>query len=355
VTSSPIPAGLRLTILTSWRERGRWYLLCRLRQAGLKVTVLGPWFSGGPRPLARLSVWLSRFYLPLWLLLRPGRQEAVAAWNLPYSLVLGLLRRLAAPLGRQPLCLARDFHIDPTRAGEPAYALRLRLLALALPGIDTVLTTSRAEAADYAALFHRPPGQFRFFPDEPASELFDIEPRPCAGHVFAYGLSDRDFDTLVTASAGLDAPVVVLSKAYVPAVPVPPNVRLIGRYVSREEYLRLLATAACCVVPLKDDRVAAGQNSMFEAMALARPLVISRNVAALEYVVHGENALLYRTGDAEDLAVMIRTCLDHPEEAEAMARRGQQSARDWLERAVDMFLEALGDGLGHKRSGAKGA
>jgi hypothetical protein len=318
-------------------------LLRRLRQDGLRVTVLGPWIPSWSRPLARLSVWLSRFYLPVRTLLCPGRAQAVVCWNLPCATVLGLLRRLLPSRGPRPLFLARDFHINPTQASEPAYARKLRLLSWAMPALDRALTTSRAEAAAYAAFFGRPPEQFRFFPDEPASELLALAPQPCAGHVFAYGNSDRDFDTVLGAAAAMDARFLILSQAYAPTGPVPPNVTLLRRFVDRRELIRLVATAACCVVPLADPRVAAGQNSMFEALALARPLVIARNVAVEEYVTDGDNGLLYRAGDAAELAAKLRACLDDPDRAEAMARRGRESARNWLAREHEMFLDILGE------------
>lgn len=343
MTPTSAPVGLRLTLLLSWKEEGSWYLLRRLRQAGLAVTVRSPWMPAWSRPLARLMAWASRFSLPAGVLLCPGQAQVVASWSLPCAAVLGLLRRLTAFLGPQPLHLARDFHIDPSRAGQPIYALKLRLLGWALEGIDLVLTTSRAEAAQYAALFGRPAGQFRFFPDEPASELFDLAPQPCAGHVFAYGNSDRDFDTVLRAAAGLDARFLVLSQTYAPRVPIPANVTLLRRFVSRRELIRLVATAACCVVPLRDDRVAAGQNALFEAMALARPLIVARNVAVEEYVVHGDTGRLYRPGDAAELAAQIRYCLDHPDLAEVMARRGRQAAREWLDRGPDLLLDILGE------------
>lgn len=341
MTAKPPHAALRLALLVSWQERGRWYFLNRLRQAGCEVTVLCPYFSGAPRPLARASVWLSRFYLPLRAVLRPGEFDAVASWNLPYATALGLLRRVLGRFMSLPPHLARDFHIDPSRAEDPGYALKLRLIGAALPGIDLALTTSRAEEAAYAARFRQPADRFRFFPDAPPSELFNVAPRPVAEHVFAYGNSDRDFDTLLAAAALIDAPVTLLSQTYVPRAPLPANVTLLRAYVSREELVRLIATARCCVVPLRDFRVAAGQNSMFEVMALGRPLVIADNIAVAEYVSPGRDALLYPPGDAAALAERIRFFLDDPAGAEGFGQRARLSSQAWLSRQVELFLQIL--------------
>jgi glycosyltransferase involved in cell wall biosynthesis len=337
----PAMAGRRLLLLLCWKERGGWYFLRRLRAAGLDVTVLAPFFQDGPRRLARLSLRLSRFYLPVWALFRAGGQDAIASWDLPCTAVMGLLKRFVAPILRLPHHLGRDFHINPTRAGEPRYAAKLRLLGAAMAGVDLALTTSRAEAVSYAAWFGLPRDRFAFFPDAPPSELFAVPPVPVADAVFAYGNSDRDFDTLVAAAGDIPAPVVILSQKYVPAGPLPGNVSLVRDYVSREELTRRIGGAACCVVPLLDAAVAAGQNSMFESMALGRPLVITENVATAEYVVSGKNGLLCPPRDPVALAQAVRSILADPAVAAAMGGQARQDARAWLDRQVAMFLDVV--------------
>lgn len=334
------PDTIRLLLLVSWRERGQWSLLRHLRQAGHVVTVRGPWFPDGPPGLTRLSVWFSRFYLPLWALLHAGKYDVIASWNLPYATVFGLLKRLLGFL-HLPLHLARDFHIDPGRAMHPGYAVKLRLLGAALPGIDLALTTSRAECAIYAARFGLPKERFRFFPDAPPSELFAVPAMPVAEHVFAYGNSDRDFDTFLAAAARLDVPVTLLSQAYIPRTPPSPNVTLLRDYVSRQELVRLIATARCCVVPLRDSRVAAGQNAMFEVMALGRPLVIADNIAVAEYVSSGRDALTYPPGNAVALAERIRILLDDSGAAEALGQWARQSSQVWHARQMELFSKLL--------------
>jgi glycosyltransferase involved in cell wall biosynthesis len=343
VTARPASAGPRLTLLVSWKEEGRWFFLEGLRQRGFNVTALCPLFSSAPRPLAKLSVWCSRFYLPLWTLFLPDRQDAVVSWNLPCATTLGLMTRLLRPFTNLSPHLARDFHIDATRVGQPLYARKLQILAEAMPGIDLAFTTSRTEEARYAKLFHCPKEKFRFLPDAPPRELFDVPPVPLADYVFAYGNSDRDFDTLLTAVAQLNVSVLLLSQNYAPAVPIPRNVTIIRDYVSRQELIRLIGAARCCVVPLRDYQVAAGQNSMFEAMALAKPLVIAHNVAIDEYVTSGRNALTYQPRDAPDLAAKILCILQDAEAAEAMGREARLSAHEWLTRQVEVFLLAFKD------------
>jgi hypothetical protein len=341
MTTRQAASGRRLLLLLCWKEKGEWYFLRGLGEAGLTVTILAPWFLDGPRPLARLSLRLSRFYLPVRALFHCRDQDAIVSWDLPCTATMGLVKRLVRPFRRLPPHLGRDFHINPTRAGQAWYALKLCLLAAAMPGVELALTTSRTEEAWYAARFQCPRERFAFLPDAPASDLFTVSPPPGGGYVFAYGNSDRDFDTLVAAAREIAAPVVILSQNYEPAGPLPDNVSLVRDFVSRVELIRRIGGAACCVVPLRDAAVAAGQNSMFEAMALGRPLVITENVATVEYVTSGKNARLCPARDPGALAAAVRTVLADPEAAACLGGQARQDARTWLDRQIAVFLDAF--------------
>ncbi len=103
---------------------------------------------------------------------------------------------------------------------------------------------------------------------------------------------------------------------------------------SRAELIRRIGGAACCVVPLRDAVVAAGQNSMFEAMSLGRPLVITENVATVEYATHGENALLCPERDPKALAAAVCSVLADPRARRPWATRpGRLPGPGWTARS----------------------
>ena len=79
-------------------------------------------------------------------------------------------------------------------------------------------------------------------------------------------------------------------------------------------------------LPLKDYRVSAGQISMLEVMALARPLIITENMATKEYAIHLQTALFYSAGDVKALSDHIQYLLDHPEVAEQIGQKARESA-----------------------------
>lgn len=330
-----------LCLLITWREAGHWYLLQRLRQSGLRVRVLRPWWQGGhARPwLRRLGLRLAPLSLPLQALLVGRKARVWAAWSTPVGVGAGLCKRLLGSVCSLPRLMVRDFHMDP--AWERRRPLRYALLRLALPVLDRVLTTSRREAELYAAQFGIARERLRFFPDAPPSQLLAEAQLPRDGGLFAYGNSDRDFATLVRAAGELPLPVTILSQKWRPEGALPPNVTLVRDYVSRARLNAYVLRARCCVLPLRDYAVAAGQNAMLEIMTLGCPLVVTRNTATEEYAEHGRKAWFFEVGDAEGLAAAVREVLAAPDRAAQVAARAKAAATALLDRQVAEFLELL--------------
>jgi glycosyltransferase involved in cell wall biosynthesis len=336
-------SGCRLCVIVSWREEGRWRFLPAMHKEGIEVTVLQPFLLGSRVPLRfrRLSIRLSRYYLPLLALLLHPRAHVWASWDTPMGVSVGLLKRLLGRLPRLPAHLVRDFHVDPAWEREGGLNLKHRALEWAAPGMDFVLTTSRREEELYAARYGFARERIRFYPDTPPTELFDLPDYPRGDYVFAYGNSDRDFDSLVQAAREFPCPLVILSQRFQPATPLPDNVTLVRDFVSQEELIRRIAGARCCVLPLKDYRVAAGQNVMLEIMTIGRPLVVSRNIATEEYATDGESALYFELGNPSDLRDKVLRLLQNPERAEAIAANGRKRALDLCEEENLRFLEVL--------------
>ncbi len=336
-------SGCRLCLIVSWREVGYWRFVYAMREAGLDVTVLHPillWPRVPPK-LRRLSIRLSRYYLPVFALLRHPRARFWASWDTPMGVGVGLLKRCFGRFLPLPAHIVRDFHVNPAWEQAGGLNFKHRALEWATPGMDFVLTTSRREEELYAARYGFPRERIRFYPDTPPTELFDLPEYPRGDYVFAYGNSDRDFDTLVQAARELPCPVVILSQRFQPATSLPGNVTLVRDFVSQEELIRRIAGARFCVLPLKDYRVAAGQNVMLEVMTIGRPLVVSRNIATEEYATEGESALFFELGNAADLRDKVLRLIQNPQEAEAIAANGRKRALALCEEENQRFLEVL--------------
>lgn len=338
--------GRRVLILTTWADDGHWHFLNRLRELGATVDLLEPplirskWV---PARLKRFLVDHGSLIQSVQALLAAKRYDAVATWNTRTGTTLGILSRLL-PKRLRPIHLLRDFHLDLTRFADPAYFPRVLLVHLARPGISAFLTTSSHEADLYGKLFHIPHDEIVFFPDTPGWAYMAAElPESAAqsDYIFAYGNSDRDFDTLMEAAPDIPRRVVILSQNYAPQKELPSNVTFISRRIPLDELRDLIARAAVVVIPIKSHFVAAGQNAMLEVMCLKRPLVVTSNLTTLEHATHGADALFYPPRDREALTAAVNRLLGDSTLAATLGENARRSAVTFPEKQAAFFLGVL--------------
>jgi glycosyltransferase involved in cell wall biosynthesis len=163
------------------------------------------------------------------------------------------------------------------------------------------------------------------------------------GYVFAGGDSLRDYDTLLAAADGLDAPVRLVTNNRLGRLP--DNVTSDGP-VTPDRYDELVANARVVVVPLRPGRRAAGLITYVNAMALGKPVIVSDTPAAREYVEHGRTGIVVKAEDPVALRDALAWALDPANRAEldTMGRSARaavrhprdywQSLRDVAERAA---------------------
>ncbi len=333
--------GLKILFLVNWAEGGSWPFLKAVAPYLAKADLLHARTFAHP-PVSRVnpySVKGSEFYLPLKALAMRRHYDLIVSWSLRMGMVYGLLNRIAGAK-RGGLHVVQDFHVNPLRH-DPAYRLRLQWLRLARPGIGFYWCTSSEEEVLYAQVFDIPRERLRFLPQAPPDRYLGYPILQHQDYVFAYGNSDRSFETLIRACADMKITVRILSQRYAPGGSLPKNVELIQSRMPEAELMRLAAQARLIVIPLQDYRIAAGQLSMLEAMALGKPVVVTENLATKEYAMHGETALFFTAGDTHGLRHNIQSLLESPHLAEAMGAKARMAVSTLHERRIAIFRDTV--------------
>jgi glycosyltransferase involved in cell wall biosynthesis len=334
-------ARLKLLILINWREDGQWTFLGLVRNKVLRIDLLQPLSFRYPicDRLIHLFDYWSDFYLPVLAMFRKRPYDLIISWQMRLGICYGILKRFTHS-GKSPVHVIQDFHIDLTQERR-LYGFHLALLKLAIPGIDFFFCTSTEEEHIYSQMFGIDRHQIAFLPLIAPQSYLEEPNRPIKDYIFSYGNSDRDFDVLIRAAARVDIRVYVLSKQYRPGNRVPENVTIIGERVPEKELIAWIASSRMVVLPLKDYRISAGQLSMLEVMALARPLIITENMATKEYAVHRQSALFFKAGDDGELADRIRTLLNDREAAEQMGQQAREAAQEFSHKRMAIFTHLL--------------
>jgi glycosyltransferase involved in cell wall biosynthesis len=332
---------MKLLFLVNWKEEGKWDTYIAISRKVGRIDILQPyWFGASPNSwLNRLSRILAEFYLPFLAIVRGKGFDVVVAWSMRMGTICGILNRFLRKAS-SPKHIIYDFHINMIRS-DPGYRLRLMLLRMAIPGIDFFLCTSERERVLYSDLFDIPLDRMGFYPITAPRKYLQDYSFPRRNYLLAYGNSDRDYETLVEALKHLDFETVILSQTYKPREQLPPHVTLITESRVGLDLVELIVSSRLVVLPLKDYRIAAGQTAMLETMALGRPLIITANLATLEYARHLETALFHRAGDSKDLEKLIRLLMGDLELAERIGSNARTAFRLSIDWCSDTFIRIL--------------
>lgn len=146
---------------------------------------------------------------------------------------------------------------------------------------------------------------------------------------------DRDYKTLFKACEGLNIPVVVttLSSRLTPLGPLPHFVEV--RRFSPQELVREYNRSALVVIPLDTTRRlndAMGCSGLFEAMAMGKAIIATRTFTMESYITNGENGLLVRERDADELRAAIKKVFTD----DALRHRIATNARVFAEKNLEI-------------------
>ncbi len=256
------------------------------------------------------------------------RPDVVVLNNDIEVLVFGVFRALRR--ARKPRIVLLGF-IFTDRPNRLQRALRTLYFRCVFAFADIVLCHSAVELETYRRIFRGCHARFEYIPfglhvagRESVSSVA-VEPR----YVLAAGRSGRDYRTLFEAVRQRDIQLRVVcdNSDALADIDVPPNV-VVLRDCYGGAYINELAGASIVAVPLAVDNISAGQMVMIQAMALGKPVVVTRTPTIEEYVADNEQALLVPRGDPAAMWSAIESLLSSPERIDAMGRAGLRTFED---------------------------
>lgn len=119
---------------------------------------------------------------------------------------------------------------------------------------------------------------------------------------------------------------------------LPPNVS-IHNQLSPCALRELYSRSRFVVVPLHDADFDAGVTTITEAMAMAKPVIVTRTRGQVDVVRDGVTGLYVPPGDPRALRQAIEHLLAHPEEAARMGRAGRERAE--ARHTLDQYVQRV--------------
>lgn len=164
------------------------------------------------------------------------------------------------------------------------------------------------------------------------------------------GMANRDYKSLVRATAGLEADVkIAADSAWFPqtvdiaqeALPANIEARSYGNYLGLR---KLYAQANFIVVPLYPAQYACGYAVIAEAMAMGKAVIATRTAAPSDFIEDGQTGFYVPSGDSEALKDRICFLLNNPQVAREMGARARR--RFQQEYSVEAYCRKIEQVMG---------
>ena len=273
--------------------------------------------------------------------------DAVVIGSDVEALLFALVRMM--PFAARPRIVFLSFIF--TQRSRP-FVNRARLLyyRFIMRQVSCAICHSPLEIDRYRSLFNGCGTEFVFVPwggyvprmDEVQAQTG--EPEHGIPRLVSAGRSGRDYPTLAAAAREAGCPLTIIcnERAALGGVAPSATVDVLADCFGMD-YLAQLIQAAVVIVPLRVEDISAGQMVIIQAMALARPLIVTQTPTIGIYLQDGVNAILVPRGNVAAMAEAIRRLIDDPAAAYAMGRRAQAdyAAHFSIEAHVRALVQAI--------------
>ncbi|MBZ4486905.1 glycosyltransferase [Microbacterium sp. cx-55] len=200
-------------------------------------------------------------------------------------------------------------------------------------GVDRVLTWSSVQGAVCVDRIGFRPDQVQRI-EHPVDENFFAPLDATRVQVMSAGETQRDFPTLIRAVDGSDIVTTIAAgrigafggfrtrlRSAEDLLTAPPGVT-VGP-LSPVELRAAYAAAYAVVVPLVEAENNAGISVVLEAMAMGRPVIVTRTVGQVDVVEDGRTGFYVPPGDAGALRAKIDYLRENPDVGDEIGRRGR--------------------------------
>ena len=223
---------------------------------------------------------------------------------------------------------------------SPAVAWRVRRLAQdrTLPRVNGVISLNGIQRSYIASRWgaHVPVAIVGHWAD---TAFFQPDRAAHGRAILAVGDDNgQEYPTLLRALAGLDTPSSIRTSLALDLDPVAHAAVAVARErLTPRDFRALYANSRFVVVPLRRDTTnASGINTILEAGAMGKAVVVSDSDGIREFVRHGETGLVVPAGDH----IALRSAIERlSREPETCARLGAQG-REFVERTASPAIFA---------------
>lgn len=296
-------------ILVDFKAGKNWELVKKLNQyAPFDVDGMTSNKSFFHTKLGSVLRYLIYFLYPLYFLLfRSRRYDKIVGYQQFFGINFAFWCRLLHLRKRHYLAIST--FIYKSRGGYLGrFYYRYVKWSIDNKYVDKIICFSSTEPQYYAETFNMPLTKFAYIPLGMAR--IDGVNTVKGDYVFSTGRSNRDYDFLIEALSKTDIKVKIACGGYkYNGKSDIKNVEILQNCYGKN-MLEELAHSFCVVIPLKDSHISSGQLVILQAIQLGKPVIVTENDTAKDYVENGKTGYIIKK-DKEDLLATIKRLRDN--------------------------------------------
>jgi glycosyltransferase involved in cell wall biosynthesis len=208
--------------------------------------------------------------------------------------------------------------------------------------ISHVICVSQAQAEFAVHSMDFPDSKVDFLYDKVDHRFFRPDNNREGDYILAIGQEQRDYRTLVDAIEGTGIQLVIVASSpwsqFNLEITERPNVSLVS-HIPYTELRDLYNGAGLILVPLFENNYGAGLNTMLEAMAMAKPLIITKTIGIENYVQHGETGIFSTPGNPGELRDKILQLWGDQKECKRLGSNARQAVVDHMN--IDIYVDNI--------------
>ncbi len=208
--------------------------------------------------------------------------------------------------------------------------------------VTHVICVSQAQAEFAVNSMEFPTSSVDFIFDKVDHNFFRPEHNENGDYILAIGQEQRDYKTLIEAVNGTDIQLVIVASSpwsqFNLEIIEKPNVTLVSK-IPYTELRDLYNGAKLILVPLFENNYGAGLNTLLEAMAMAKPLIISKTEGIDNYIQHAETGLFSKPGESDELRDHILRLMGDSKERKRLGSNARQVIEDQMN--IDFYVENI--------------
>jgi glycosyltransferase involved in cell wall biosynthesis len=251
-----------------------------------------------------------------------------------------------ALLSRRPRHVILQF-IMREKTADLRSRLKYAFMRWCFRSVYRSVCSSRSEAEYYGRVFGWPPERLAFVPFHTDPAFLDRASAPEEPFVLSAGRTFRDYDTLLAAFASSTVPLtIVAGRSSIDQASVPPGVTVLHD-IPLPELIGLMARSMVVILPLQDRQISVGQSVLLEAMAMAKPVIVTSVSGTVDYIDHMETGIFVPPADPQAIRDAVRMLADDP----GLRRRLGEAGRERLLRSYlpDHYAQGVSRALAQAR------